>query len=159
MTDIKPAETEAVAEVKPVLKPKFSQRDFGVSSFKRNEWHLTLQEAQTMDDVSNPRLWSDILGKQARGDTVEAFKPDTSEYAKFVVVEVGTSFIRLGKIEGFTPVAVTIADASPLQTKWNVGKRAHDVVRKADNQVMAGGFQTKDQAVAWIDDHMKKMAA
>jgi hypothetical protein len=35
----------------------------------------------------------------------------------------------------------------------------HDVIRKADGQVLAAGFQSKDKAIEWIDDHMRKMAA
>jgi len=139
-------------------KPRFKSQDFGVSSFKRNEWHLVLQPSQSMDDVSNPYLWKDIADKQKAGDTVEVFKPDTSEWALFVIFEVGTNFIRLGK---------TITAAMPevkepegqLIPKWNVGKRSFDVVRKADNYVMAKDFQTKASAVEWINDHQSKMAA
>jgi hypothetical protein len=30
------------------------------------------------------------------------------------------------------------------------------VLRRADNQMMAGGFQSKQKAVDWITDHMAK---
>jgi len=139
--------------------PKFKANDFGVASFKRNEWHLTLTEAHTMEHVSNPRLWAELLGKPARGDTVEVFKPDTGEWAKFVITEAAPGFIKLGKTEGFTPEAVVEPEDSGLETKWNVGKRAFDVIRSADKFPMSGGFQTKAAAIAWINDHQKKVAA
>ena len=142
-------------EIKRV--PKFSARDFGVASFKRNEWRLDLTEAHALSDVENSRLWGDILGKVARGDTVEAFKPDSGEWGKFVVAEAGPGFIKLGKVEGFTPAEVEIPEGA-LKVKWNVGKRAFDVIR-SDGFVMSGGFQTKATAVGWISDHLKKMAA
>ena len=112
-----------------------------------------------MADVERPLLWKHILGKIARGDVLEAFKPDTGEYAKFVVTEAGQGFIKLGRIEAFTPAEVAAPEDSALTTKWNVGKRAHDVIRKADGFVMATNFQTKEGAVAWIADHQKKVAA
>lgn len=139
--------------------PKFKASDFGVASFQRNEWRLTLTEAQTIEHVSNPRLWGDLLGKMVRGDTVEAFKPDTGEFARFVVTEAGPGFIKLGKTESFTPEAVVVPEDIGMEPKWNVGKRAFDVIRSADKFVMSGGFQTKASAVAWINDHQKKVAA
>jgi hypothetical protein len=138
--------------------PKFSARDFGVAQFKRNEWRLELSEAHGMSDVENSRLWGDILGKIARGDTVEAFKADSGEWAKFVASEVGPGFIKMGRVEGYTPAAVEIPEGA-LKVKWNVGKRSFDVAREADGFVMSGGFQTKASAAEWINDHMKKMAA
>jgi hypothetical protein len=138
--------------------PKFSSRDFGVASFKRNEWRLDLTDAHALSDVENSRLWGDILGKVVRGDTVEAFKPDSGEWARFVVAEVGPGFIKLGRTESYTPAEVVIP-AGALGVKWNVGKRSFDVKREADGFVMSGGFQTKASAAAWIEDHNKKMAA
>lgn len=137
--------------------PRFSARDFGVAQFKRNEWRLDLTEAHSLSDVENSKLWGDILGKIARGDTVEAFKADTGEWAKFVVAEAGPGFIKVGRVEAFTPAEVEIPDCN-LKVKWNVGKRAFDVIR-SDGFVMSGGFQTKATAAAWIEDHLKKMAA
>jgi hypothetical protein len=139
--------------------PKFKANDFGIASYKRSDWHLTLTEAHTMEHVSNPRLWGDLLGKPVRGDTVEAFKPDTGEFAKFVITEAAPGFIKLGRIESFTPEVVVEIEDAGLETKWNVGKRAFDVIRSADKFVMQGGFQTKASAVAWINDHQKKVAA
>lgn len=138
--------------------PKFNARDFGVAEFKRAVYHLTLTEAHTLDDVPNPRLWGDLLDKMRRGDAVEAFKPDSGEYAKYIVCESGPGFIRLGKIEGYEPAEIATPDGA-LKTKWNVGKRVHDVIREADGYVMASGFQTKATAVAWIVDHQNKVAA
>jgi len=139
--------------------PKFKSNDFGVASFKRNEWHLALTEAHTMEHVSNPRLWGDILGRVTRGDVVEAFKPDSGEWARFIVTEAGPGFIKIGKTESFTPETVVEPDDTGLETKWNVGKRAFDVIRSADKFVMKGGFQTKASAVEWMADHQKKVAA
>lgn len=140
------------------IVPKFRSNDFGVSSFKKNDWHLTLTEAHEMEHVANPRLWGDLLEKIARGDTIEAFKPDSGAWARFVVTEAGVGFIKLGKTESFTPAEVTVLDVG-LEPKWNVGKRAFDVIRSADKFVMKDGFQTKQSAADWIADHTKKVAA
>lgn len=141
-----------------VKKPKFKANHFGVASYQRNEWHLELQPPHEMADVSDPILWKDILGREKPGDTVEAFKPDSGAWAKFVILESRPGFIRLGNIEGYTPAEVKEPEGQ-LAPKWNVGKRSFDVIRKSDGYVMAKDFQTKTSAVAWINDHMQKMAA
>lgn len=141
-----------------VLKPRFKASDFGVSSFKRNEWHLKLQPAHSIDDAGDPNLWRDIGGKQSPGDTVEVFKADSSEWALFVIFEVGPNFIRLGKVQS-AALPEVVEPVGQLTTKWNVGKQRHEVIRKSDNYVMAKDFQSKASAVAWITEHMAKMAA
>ena len=115
---------------KPVT-PRFASRDWGVASYKRNEYHLTLTPLHTMADVENARLWGDLLGKMNRGDVLEAFKPDSGEWARFVVCESGPGFIRLGKTESFTPATIDIPEGS-LATRWNAGKKGHEVIRVAD---------------------------
>jgi cation diffusion facilitator CzcD-associated flavoprotein CzcO len=149
-------------EVKTVEAPKnipaFASAQFQGAGFMRNEWHLTLLESQDMADVERPILWKHIMARVKRGDLVEAFKPDTGEWSRFVVSASAPGFIKLGKIEGYTPEVIEIPDGA-LKIKWNVGKRAHDVIRAADGFVMAGGFQTKGLAASWIADHEKKVAA
>lgn len=141
-----------------IKTPRFKTQDFGISSYKRNDWALELQPAHSMDDVNDPLLWKDILGKQAPGDTISAFKPDTGEYGKFIVLECRAGFIRLGRIESYAPSEAKEPEGQ-LGLKWNVGKRAYDVIRKTDGYVMAKDFQTKTSAIAWITDHNTKMAA
>lgn len=141
-----------------ITKPRFKTADFGVSSYKATDWRLELQPSQTLDDVNDPHLWKDILGKQAPGDTIAAFKPDSGAYGKFIVLECGPGFIRLAKIEGYTPQEIKEPEGQ-LGLKWNPGKKSYTVIRKTDGYVMAKDFQTKASAIGWIDDHNAKMAA
>jgi hypothetical protein len=91
------------------------------------------------------------------------FKRDTMAKRKYMITGIGAGFMRLTEIERVEVAQVdSVAEDSPLQTRWNVGKRGHEVVRveaAGSVTVLAGPFQTKPQAIDWINDHLAKMAA
>jgi hypothetical protein len=147
---------------------KFKEKNFGVSTFKFNRWSLELDEGESIDDVSNSAAWANLApvvmgfdktAPKGRGDIVEVRKMDSGLYAEFLIREIGPGFVRLTALREFEPETAEIAEGVPFITRWNVGKRSHEVLRKSDSAVMQGGFQSKDSAVAWIENHMKAVAA
>lgn len=143
-------------------------KNFGIATLKFNRWSAELDEAQTLDDALTPTFWSgqaeklmghDKANPRGRGDIIEIRKLDTGLYAELLVVEIGKGFIKTELVRRAEPEAVTVPDDSPLTTRWNVGKRAHDVIRRSDNEVMARDFQTKAAALEWITKHLTAMAA
>lgn len=156
-----------VAAVK-LVKPNMMDKNFGLSEFKSRRWRAELTEAQTVADTGDPTFWRhqadkiighDKLAAKGRGDIIEIYKPDTSEYVELLVVEIGNGFVKTRLISHSKPEDVALSDESPLIIKWNVGKRCHEVVRKADGNAMSSGFQTKLGAAEWIEKHLKAMAA
>jgi hypothetical protein len=149
-------------------KRRMSARNFGISTFKFNRWSAELTEDQSLEDALKPEFWVDlasqVMGHDAanpkgRGDIIEVRKLDTGLYAELIVTEVNKGFLKVRLQHKDQPAIAEVSEGSPLTTKWNVGKRMHDVIRKADGQVLAAGFQSKDKAIEWIDDHLRKMAA
>jgi hypothetical protein len=142
---------------------KFADRNFGLAEYKRNVWHLKLEEAETFDDALNGPSWANLVDKiighdksRGPGDRIEVWKPDTGAFGEMIISEIGPGYVRANFIRAYEPKAVQIPEDVPFVTRWNVGKRSHDVLRRADNQVMAGGFQSKEKAVEWIADHIAK---
>jgi hypothetical protein len=141
---------------------KFNNRNFELASFRYNTWCLDLQENETLEDALDPVAWANLCDKvmgfdkvnpKGRGDIIEVRKADTSLFARLLIVEARPGYIKTSLIEKQEPPAATIPDSVPYVTRWNVGKRLHEVLRKADNYVMSvpnGGFQTKESAVDWI---------
>lgn len=177
MAEKQPAKTEptaplaaaplAAAAALPARRQAFA-KEFALESFRFNTWSAELDETQTLADALDPRFWAHqaakIMGQdksnpRGRGDLIIVRKADTSLYAKLLVVEVGAGFIKVELVEKAEPAVVELADKSPLATRWNAGKKSHDVIRASDKAVMAGGFQTKASAAKWIEDHIAAMAA
>lgn len=149
-------------------KRRISARNFGLTSYRFNRWSAELTEEQSLEDAMKPEFWVDLASQvmghdkaspKGRGDVIEVRKLDTGLYAELIVTEVGNGFLKVRQLLRDQPDIPDVAETSPLKIKWNVGKRMHDVVRTADNQVMQSGFQSKEKAIEWIEDHLRKMAA
>jgi hypothetical protein len=146
---------------------KAHSRSFGLSEFKSRIWFYELAEDQKYEHTLDPTFWVHIAdgvmghgGDKGRGDDIVCWKPDTAHKFRLTIVEIGKGFIKVVPWSEQAKVAdVSVADDCPFKTRWNVGKRCHDVLRSADNAVMAQGFQSKATAVAWINDHLQKVAA
>lgn len=151
---------------------KMQARDFGLGDFKRNRWRATLQEHQTFEQTLEQTFWANqaaaIMGydktaPKGVGDIIEVFKPDTQLYAELLIVGIGEGFVKVRKIRMEQELVLELKSDSPLKTRWNPGKKCHEVVRPegegAQVTVMAGGFQTKGDAIAWISKHLEQMAA
>ena len=147
-------------------KPMLSDRNFGAVGYKFNRWQAELDEHQTLEDAMRPQFWSaqaeKIMGQdksRGRGDIIEVRKLSEGMYAELLVTEVGGGFIKVALLRKLEPEQIEVAEDSPLKPRWNVGKRSFDVIREADKKVISAGFQTKATAAAWIEDHMRKLAA
>jgi hypothetical protein len=153
---------------KGAIQQRQHDKNFGLGSFKFNRWSAELDEAQTLEQALEPTFWTGqvdtIMGQdkskpRGRGDIIEVRKADSGLYAELLVIEIGKGFVKVKLIARAEPEAVEVPAKSALTTRWNAGAKTHDVIRKADGQVMRGGFQTKATAAAWIADHIKAMAA
>jgi hypothetical protein len=136
-----------------------------VTGFAFNQWSGKLEEDQSLDDAMEPPFWAgqadQVMGAATKGigDIIVVRKLSESLYAKLLIVEIGKGFIRTIKVEEARLAVPDVPEGVGLTTRWNVGKTCHEVIRKHDKQMMATGFQTKANAIAWITDHMKALAA
>lgn len=136
-----------------------------VTGFAFNQWSAKLEEDQSLDDAMEPPFWAgqvdQVMGAATKGlgDIITVRKLSESLYAKLLIVEIGKGFIRTIKVEEARAAVPDLPEGVGLTTRWNVGKSCHEVIRKTDKQMMATGFQTKANAIAWITDHIKALAA
>jgi hypothetical protein len=150
---------------KPRLE-RMSSQNFGALEFKRNTWFYELTEAQTKEDLSRPEFWADksdqVRGHDGRGgigDLMLLDKPDSGWSAWARINVVGKGFLKISIFSECKPEQVEVAKESPLATRWNPGRKCHEVIRASSKDLMASGFQQKADAVAWINDHLRQMAA
>lgn len=153
----------------PTNKPqKMSDKNFGVASFKFNRWSAELDEAQTIEDAMKPDFWAHqaakVMGQDKTNpkgmlDVIEVRKRDSGLYAELLIIDVGSGFIRVKLIGKYEPEETAVPDDVPFVTRWNPGKKAHEVLRKSDNVLMQSGFKSRAAAVGWITDHMRATAA
>lgn len=158
-----------MSETKDAGPPATMQtRNFEAAGFRYNRWQADLDENQTLEQALEPTFWRHVSTKimghnqatpKGRGDLIEVRKLDTGLYAELLITEIGNGYVKVAMLRMAEPDVADVPDDAPFLTRWNVGKRGHEVLRRADKMVMSGPFQSKAGAVAWISDHMAKMAA
>lgn len=140
---------------------KLASKFCEVEQFRFTTWSLVLAEGVTLDDMLQEVGWAHILTKHkiSAGDVVRVRDEENTLYAELFVRGKTETSIKLGLIRKVEFNVPSVSADLPFDVRWNVGKRAYDVARKADRQVVAGGFKVKEEANAWITEHMKLMAA
>jgi hypothetical protein len=129
--------------------------DFKEIGFAYTRWAVTLPETGQIEDVENHEFWKHIVKKMKPGDIVEVRSVDHSVFAEvyiratdpYAVVQI----MRAHKLGDETKVD------GAFTVKWVIGKKSHCVF--LNGQELRSGFQTKEQAAAWVEDHKRQVAA
>ena len=141
--------------------------NFCESSFGFRRWSAVLEEGQLLDDCKSETFWAhvaarvmghDLTKPLGRGDIVEVRSFDNSTYAEFIVMAVSPGGLRVRMLRLDQIVEAAAAAAGPLAPKWNFGRKMFDVIRQSDRTVISSGYQTKADALAWIESTLKQAA-
>ena len=154
-----------VTPVAAVAVKKLLPRDLKVlaGGFAMTIWTADLDESMTLDDTAKPEFWAHVADKLNRGDEVKIRAYDKAPLGTLFVRATGQGWAKVGIMERWAApdAALKEPEGSPYEAKWNVGRRGYDVVRKSDRQVIQPGdkFPLREDALAWIAEHLKAMAA
>lgn len=148
----------------PVQK-RILRKNFGPAGQHNNEWSAILEDDETIEDALSPKFWSGqaeaIRGHaKTKGllDIIVVRKPSTLEIFRLLIVGIGDGYVQTRLLDQHVTQETAVPEGG-FSTRWNAGKKCHEVIRKADKALMASDFQTKEAAAAWIADHLAKMAA
>jgi hypothetical protein len=138
---------------------KLPEGRFQVAAHANNRWAATLEYGVAFEEAFKPEFWAHTAKRLRPGDIIEVRAEDGSFYAELYVRAVGALFAKVEALFAKELGAGISAEADKLDVKWNVGKRCFAVIRRSDNTVIRDGFQIKEDAIAWMNDHNKQMAA
>ena len=159
-------------DVKPVAKPEVQEhkpRAIPASALNKpgymiSEWSIILPEEYPFEDCLLPASWAHVASQfDARfHHFITVLNDQHTFHARLYVRAVQPNQMIVHVIDppqNFGPTNVEAIGA--LKPQWNVGKRGFDVVRVSDGMTVQDGsrFAVKEQALAWIADHLKQMAA
>lgn len=157
-----------VVDIPPRQRKRILQKDCKLVEFAHRRWAAALQEGQTLEDALTPEFWADVARGDGRGmlagDVIEVRSFDHSFFAELYArkVDAGTALVALISRTDFVDRA---ADAKPakggdvLAPRWNVGKRTFDVIRSSDKVIVSEGHKLKEDAQAWIAEHLRALKA
>lgn len=138
----------------------------------------TIPAGWTLDDVLKPGFWTNVVhmfqknqmtgGADRSGSIIELRTEDGAFYADLIVRAVlgrglivqciGPSQDKTGKAcpvdlsTGLPWAGGAALSSDQFDLKWNRDKRGFDIIRKADQQIVADGanFPTRELALEWI---------
>ena len=157
-----PATKPELREPKPRTLPDFALKR--PNEAMTVDWVVVLPEGYPFEDCLRSAFWAHVARYFDRRAHyfITVLNDEHSFYARLYVRAVQENQLIVDIVDPpkiFGPQATEKVGA--LIPKWNVGKRGYDVVRASDGQVVQDGsrFGVKEQALAWINDHLAKIAA
>lgn len=125
-----------------------------------NIFFVTADEGTTIDDVMKPTYWAHVCRQLKPFHEITVICADGSWRAHLLVRSVGATHANVHKLD-YTSFdeAETSSEETPYIAKYRGPSHMHCVVRKDNGAVEKTGFQTANDARAWIMAQMQAMAA
>lgn len=154
----------------PIRSPrKLLPVNLCADGFGNRRWQAYLPDGYTLEDALRPQFWAHVANqmksapgeRKGVGDIIEIRNFDHSAYAELYVRGVGDNEVFVAVMVDRAVAPEIKQESAALDVRWNVGKRGYDIVRVGDKAVVQDGakFPLREQAVAWIAQHAKAMAA
>lgn len=128
-----------------------------------NEWAFTIDKGVTPDDLLVPGYWAHVAANLRQQDEIRALADDFSWVARYIVQEVGVAFAKvlLMSKTDLQPLSSTGELVTlPGYTIEHVGIHAKwRVTRDVDSKVMRDKFNTRADALMWLENYGKSIAA
>lgn len=140
-------------------------RDFKLIEYEYARFSARLPVGVSFQEVLKPEFWVQIVHLLRKntitnepdrsGAIIEIRTEDHAFYAELYVRAVQEKGLIVGVLKEPVYFGLDEVRSDRFETRWNVGKRCHEVVRKSDKNVVQTDLPTKEAAKAWIDTTMK----
>lgn len=142
---------------------------FQEAEFQYMTWAATIPTGIARASLMEPGFWALYAPKAKPFHEIRATAEDGTWMARFIVLEVGRTWLRLQELEhhnlGTQDVSLTktakiaVEEAKKNFTVQHRGPKGWSVLRNSDRQVMHEGAQSKGAAETWLDGHLKTSGA
>jgi TusA-related sulfurtransferase len=128
------------------------------AEFSRRVYCVNVLPSTTVEDLVNPNFWTHVAMKLRPGDMIEVLSDDKAFCAKLVVrsarrLDATVSLVYWKDLE--------IADVSQIASEYEIvfrgAKSRWSILKGSD--VLKSCFDTRNQAEAYLADHLKAIAA
>ena len=127
-----------------------------LAEYDRQDWIANIEYGNTLEQIIEPGYWGLMAQQLKPYDHIEARAEDGSWIAYLIVTGCDRTWARVAVDR---VVTLTTADVSQTQAtekheiQWKGPQRKYSVIRLADSERIKEGFNTKDEAYAWMREH------
>lgn len=141
------------------MQKQLSPQAFQLAEYARQVWRVTAPADTKIEDLLVPSFWGHIAQSLRSGDLIEVVSEDNSWFADLYVrwarrLEASVSLKNSGLLEAR---AVTDDQASEYMIKFRGARSKFTILKGKD--VVKDGFETENQAQAYLTDYLKQLAA
>lgn len=142
-------------KVSPIIIARWSE-----AQFKQARHAITPEPGTVLEDLLNPAYYANIAPRVNVGDVIEARPADGAYYAEIYVWAKGPNWLHVSPVRYMErPPAAAAADTRGFSIEFVEGPTKHRVVRDGDRAELARGFESADEANAWLKANLGQLAA
>lgn len=134
-------------------------RDFGLTEHRIRQFDASVNGALTQKDLENPTLWENIAQQLTKGAEIRCIAEDMSFVAYGICTFVQGTVVRV-KIISYHKLdkVKSVKQKGEYEAKLK-GSRKWCVVKVSTGEDLAEMIPTQAEALRWIADYQKALAA
>lgn len=151
------AKPQALVQPKKLIPPLAGQ-NFTPLGQVCVDYHATPRPGITLKDVLVPSYWLAVANQMKPGCEIRVIPEDNSWYAKLLILSKDNISANVAVIfySDFSLKSKVSADEFEIRSTQN--NTRFSVFRKADGQVLRGGFTSERAASEHLDDYLRAAA-
>ena len=128
---------------------------------ERRDWIVNAELSHTIEDLSNPAYWAHMAAQLTPYDHIEVRAEDGAWIANLIVIQVDRSWAKVVLVSKYDLLETETLPSNIAQHKveWKGPQHRFAVIRLVDQVTVRNGFQTKEEANAWMREHEKVISA
>ena len=138
---------------------ELKENGLGLEEFKHRVWAVTVPAGYKYDDLFNKDNWKHICSRFTQGDTIRIRYADHTVFAELYVVACDRTWAQVKELRRISFSDEETVSGGGYEIKWGSPKVQYGVYRVSDGERIKDGFQTKELATEWLDEHLKATAA
>ena len=125
-------------------------------------WRATITKDITIEDTLKADFWAHHADRLDKGNKIEALWEDMSRYASYIVLSVGTAWVKVVLLEdvSLSEASVTVdapkEDTSKYVIKFS-GQKQWCIYRKTDGERLKSGYLTEGEANVALTELAKEI--
>jgi len=148
--------TTAKQERKPA---QLAAGNIQLAQHARNVFRVRVNAEVTNEDMIQPMFWANEAGQLSVGSTVEVVAHDHSWFAEYYILSKGIDWAKLALMRWVVLEAKT---ANVVPKGYNVEYVNDELkwcaTRLADQRRIISGQPSREAAIVWLDNHVRKAA-
>lgn len=127
------------------------------AEFLRRSFRVVVDNDVTIEDLRKPEFWVHVAVKLQNTDLIEVVPKDESWFALLIVRSASRIHakceILLSKNFGAQPEKAKKKEDPKFKIEHKGNDKRWTVIRKADKAIAKDGFNTEEEAAAWLEDN------